>query len=178
MIFTACAIQGAYIIDLQRREDERGFFARQWCDTELAQRGLVGRIRQVNTGFSRSSGTVRGMHFQRPPHQEVKVVRCVRGAVFDVAVDLRSDSGTYGRWMSVELSAENGRSLYIPEGCAHGYQTLVDDTELVYSTSQPYAADSAGGVRFDDRAFGIVWPRRVTIISEADRNWPDFQPQR
>jgi len=178
MIFTPGSIDGACVIDLQRREDERGFFARLWCDGEMTRQGLSDRVRQINTGYSKTAGTLRGMHFQRPPHQEIKMVRCVRGAAFDVAVDLRPESATFMNWMGIELSAENGLWLYVPEGCAHGYQTLVDCTEVIYLTSEPYAADSVGGVRYDDPAFSISWPRQVTSISEADRGWPDFRPHR
>lgn len=168
-------VNGARIIDLERREDDRGYFARMWCEAELANHGLVSQIAQINTGFSHKVGTLRGMHFQQKPHEEVKIVRCLRGSVFDVAVDLRPESPTYRGWMGVELSAENGRMLYVPEGCAHGYITLEDETELMYLTSCPYAPDSARGVRFDDSAFGIQWPVEPRIVSQADRSWPDFR---
>ncbi len=175
MNFTKGDIEGACVIDLQKREDERGFFARFWCDKEFEAHGLVNRIRQINTGYSHRAGTLRGMHYQKAPHQEVKVVRCLRGAVFDVLVDLRTDSPTHKKWMGVELTAENARMLYVPEGCAHGYLTLRDSTELLYLTSAPYAAESAAGVRYDDPAFAIAWPRIAGVISDVDRQWPDYE---
>ena len=174
VIFTKGTVHGAYIIDLQRRNDERGYFARMWCDKEFGEQGLMAQVRQINTGFSHSAGTLRGMHFQRAPHQEVKVVRCLRGAVFDVIVDLRSESPTHRQWMGVELTAENGRMLYVPEGCAHGYLTLHEGTELMYLTSAPYVADAASGVRYDDPAFAIAWPGTVNVISDADRGWANY----
>jgi dTDP-4-dehydrorhamnose 3,5-epimerase len=142
-----------------------------WCDQEFRANGLLADIAQINTGYSPRRGTLRGMHYQLAPYREVKVVRCLRGSVFDVVVDLRPESPTHRRWMGVELTAENGRMLYIPEGCAHGYLTLDDSTELMYLTSQPYAADAATGVRFDDPAFGIEWPAEAQLISQADRDW-------
>lgn len=174
MIFTKGEIDGAYIIDLERREDERGFFARFWCEAEFKSQGLSGRVSQINTGYSEKAGTLRGMHYQAAPHEEVKVVRCLRGAVFDVIVDLRPESPTHKRWMGVELTGANGRMLYVPEGCAHGYFTREPATELLYLTSRPYAQQSAGGVRYDDPAFGILWPGGVRVISQADRDWPDY----
>jgi dTDP-4-dehydrorhamnose 3,5-epimerase len=175
MQFQSGSVADAWVVDLERRGDERGFFARMWCETEFANRGLVARISQINTGFSHRAGTLRGMHFQRRPHEEVKVVRCLRGSVFDVIVDLRPGSATYRRWMGVELSCDNGRMLYVPEGCAHGYITLEDSTELMYFASRPYAPDAASGVRFDDQAFGIAWPIKPLVVSQADRSWPDFE---
>lgn len=172
MKFTPGAIVGSYIIDLDRRQDERGYFARAWCEREFSEQGLSTRIVQVNVGVSRVRGTLRGMHYQRAPHAEVKIMRCQRGVVFDVIVDLRPESSTYLHWLGVELSAENGRMLYAPEGCAHGYLTLSDDAELSYSTSEVYAPQYATGVRFDDPAFGIQWPEAVQVISDQDRNWP------
>ncbi len=173
--FTPTGIEGAYVIDLEKRSDERGFFARTWCEREFSQQGLSTRIAQVNTGVSTRAGTLRGMHYQLPPHAEVKVARCARGAVFDVAVDLRPASPTFRRWYGCELSGENGRMLYVPEGCAHGYLTLTDDAELTYFTSASYGPDAAGGVRHDDPAFSITWPRPVTTISSQDAGWPDFR---
>ncbi|MCK6370007.1 MAG: dTDP-4-dehydrorhamnose 3,5-epimerase [Gammaproteobacteria bacterium] len=174
MKFTAGEIEGAYLIEPDRRVDDRGHFARLWCSQELAAHGLNGTIAQINTGVSPRCGTLRGLHYQLAPHAEVKIARCFRGAVFDVAVDLRPGSPTFRRWMGVELTAGNGRLLYVPEGCAHGYLTLTDDVELVYLTSRPYAPEAARGVRYDDPAFGISWPREAVVISQADRNWPLF----
>ena len=176
MIFTELDLAGAYVLDLERREDERGFFARAWCANELAEHGLETRLVQANVAFNRLKGTVRGMHMQEPPHAEVKLIRATRGAVYDVIVDVRPGSPTRGRWAGVELSAANGRALYVPEGFAHGYQTLVDGAELLYSTSAVYAPDSACGVRYDDPRFGIRWLLPVSRISDQDRTWPDFGP--
>jgi dTDP-4-dehydrorhamnose 3,5-epimerase len=172
--FDELSVAGAFVIRPQLREDNRGHFARIWCQEELAKRGLVDRVVQVNSGFSPKSGTLRGMHFQRHPHAEVKIARCTRGAVFDVVIDLRLDSPTYRAWAGVALTAQNGHMLYVPEGCAHGYLTTAPDTELVYFTSHRYEPASAGGVRHDDRAFGIAWPAPVALISDADAAWPAF----
>jgi dTDP-4-dehydrorhamnose 3,5-epimerase len=176
MIFHETDIPGAFTIDLERREDERGFFARAWCVEEFAAHGLSTRLAQANLSFNRSAGILRGMHFQRAPHEEAKLVRCTRGAIFDVIVDLRPDSPAYRRWIGVELTAENRRALYVPEGCAHGYQTLADGTEALYLVSEAYAPDSEGGVRWDDPAFGIEWPHADNrSLSRKDAAWPDFE---
>lgn len=171
MLFKETTITGAYLVEPRRREDDRGYFARLHCDQELAEHGLSGTIRQINTGFSPRAGTLRGLHYQAAPHAEVKIVRCVRGAAYDVIVDLRPDSPSFRCWFGVELTAANGLMVYAPEGTAHGYLTLVPDTELVYSTSRPYAPDAACGVRYDDPAIGIQWPGTVEVISTADRSW-------
>jgi dTDP-4-dehydrorhamnose 3,5-epimerase len=175
MQFTATPLPGVFVIDLRKIVDDRGYFARAWCRDTLAAQGLNPDQTQLNVGYSHRKGTLRGMHFQKAPHAEVKIVRCTRGAVFDVAVDLREDSATRGQWFGIELSAENGKQLYIPEGFAHGYQTLADASEIEYSTTHVYAAASASGVRFDDPAFGIRWPLPVSVISDHDRNWIDFK---
>lgn len=175
MILTPTAIGGAVLVELERREDERGFFARAWSEEEFTAAGLVARLAQCNVAFNERAGTLRGLHFQRPPHEDVKLVRCTRGAVYDVIVDLRPDSPTYRRWLGVELNDRNRTALYVPAGCAHGYQTLVDATETLYLHSAPYAQGSEGGVRWDDPALGIDWPvceRR--IVSGKDRSWPDL----
>ncbi len=174
MLFAETEIEGAYLIEPERRVDERGFFARMFCEKELAERGLAVSISQVNTGVSPRSGTLRGLHFQLAPHAEVKIARCLRGSVFDVAVDLRPGSTTYRRWTGHLLSADNAKLLYVPEGCAHGYLTLAPDTELMYFTSAPYAPGAARGVRYDDPAFAIAWPAEVEVISKADLSWPAF----
>jgi len=174
MIFTATQLDGSWLIDLEPREDERGFFARIWCRQELAARGLDTEIAQESLSFNRHRGTVRGLHFQRPPHEETKIVRCTRGGIFDVIVDLRPRSPTYLRWQGFELTAENHKALYVPKGFAHGFQTLVDDAEIVYQISEFYAPNSAGGHRYDDAAFGVAWPLPVTMISERDLSWPAF----
>ncbi|HEX6398367.1 MAG TPA: dTDP-4-dehydrorhamnose 3,5-epimerase [Steroidobacteraceae bacterium] len=175
MQFTATPLPGVFVIDLKKIVDDRGYFARSWCRDTLAAQGLNPNQTQLNVGYSHRKGTLRGMHFQKAPHAEVKVVRCTRGAVFDVAVDLREGSATRGQWFGIELSADNGKQLYIPEGFAHGYQTLADASEIEYSTTHVYAAASASGVRHDDPAFGIRWPLPVSVISEPDKKWAPFQ---
>jgi len=175
VIFTELELAGAYVLDLERREDERGFFARAWCANELAEHGLETRLVQANVSFNRLKGTVRGMHMQEPPHAEVKLIRATRGAVYDVIVDVRPDSPTRGRWAGVELSAENGRALYVPEGFAHGYQTLEDGTETFYLVSEFYAPGAERGLRWDDPGLAIEWPQpEGAIVSEKDRAWPDW----
>jgi dTDP-4-dehydrorhamnose 3,5-epimerase len=174
MRFTETKLKGAYVIDMERREDHRGFFARGWCQKEFEAHGLATRFVQANIGFSHKKATLRGMHFQSSPYEEVKLVRCTRGRIVDIIVDLRSDSFTYRQWLSIELTADNRTMLYVPEGCAHGYQTLEDNTEVVYDTSQFYAPHHATGVLHNDTAFGIAWPLPVEVISEADRNWPRY----
>ncbi len=176
MEFAETKIKGVFVVRQKKIEDARGFFARAWCRDEFTAAGLNPTILQLNTAFSTRAGTVRGMHFQAAPHAEAKFIRCTRGAIFDVAVDLRADSPTRGQWVGEELSAENGVMLYIPEGCAHGYQTLRDETEMYYTTSAPYAPKAAGGYRYNEAAFGISWPLPVSIISDADKNWPDYAP--
>ena len=175
MIFTATRLQGAYIIDLEPIADERGFFARSWCRREFEQHGLKTDLAQCNLSFNYRKGTVRGMHLQLAPHREVKLVRCIRGAIYDVIVDLRSDSATFKSWVGVELSAESRRMFYVPEGFAHGYQTIVDNSEVFYQTSQFYQPDAECGYRWNDPAFGIQWPHEVTQISNKDKGYPDIQ---
>lgn len=175
MRFVETELPGAFVIELEPRTDGRGFFARTWCQEEFAERGLSTRIVQCNIGHSVEAGTVRGLHYQDVPYAEAKVVRCSRGALFDVMVDLRPSSPTYGRWSGRELSEDDHRLIYIPEGVAHGYQTLVEHTEIFYQTSAPYQPQSTAGVRYDDPAFGICWPLEVTALSDADRSWPDFR---
>lgn len=174
MIFAQTRLEGAYIIELERRTDERGFFARTWCQREFAATGLEQRFVQANLSYSRRRGTLRGMHYQVPPFSEAKLVRCVRGALYDVIIDLRRNSKTYKQWIGVKLSGENHKMLYVPEGFVHGFQTLEDDTDVVYQVSQFYSPESERGVRYDDPAFGIVWPLKVEVVSEKDRSWPDF----
>lgn len=171
MRFTEIGIHGVWVIDPTSHKDDRGRFFRAWCSHDFTEHGINFLPVQANMGFSVQKGTVRGMHFQIEPALEAKLVRCTRGSMFDVALDLRPDSSTYGKWFGTELSAENGRMLYVPERCAHGYQTLEDQTEMYYMTSQVYTPGAAHGVRFDDPAFGIQWPLAATMISEQDRNW-------
>jgi dTDP-4-dehydrorhamnose 3,5-epimerase len=175
VIFTETDLENAFVVDLERREDERGFFARAWCADEFADAGLSTRVVQCNVSFNRHRGTLRGMHYQVPPHAEAKLVRCTRGAIYDVIIDLRPESPTYKRWAGFELSAENGRALYVPEGFAHGYQTLTDEVEAFYQVSEFYAPGAERGVRWNDPAFGIEWPLPDDpIMSEKDKTWPDF----
>jgi dTDP-4-dehydrorhamnose 3,5-epimerase len=172
MLFTKTSVGGAWIIDPSPHRDDRGHFQRAWCVREFEQQGLNFLPVQANMQFSFRKGTVRGMHLQVAPAPEAKLVRCTRGAVFDVALDLRPDSPSYGDWCSVELTAENGRMLYVPEQCAHGFQSIEEHSEVLYMTSAFYAPEAVRGIRFDDPAFGIRWPLPVTSISEQDRNWP------
>lgn len=174
VIFHKTALPGTYVLDLEKLEDQRGFFARVWCAKEFAAHGLSTDLAQANIGFSRTSGTLRGMHYQGAPYGETKLVRCTMGAIYDVVVDLRPASPTYKHWIGVELTADNRQMLYIPEGCAHGYQTLVDNSEIFYQASQFYAPAFAQGVRYNDPAFGIQWPLAVQVISDTDANWPTY----
>ena len=176
MVFTETRIKGAFLIEPEVLKDERGFFARTFCEREFAERGLVTRFVQCSVSFNARRATLRGMHYQCAPHEEVKVVRCTRGAVYDVVLDLRPGSPTRGRWAAAELSEENHRSFYVPPGCAHGFLTLQDETELFYQISDFYHPESARGVRWDDPAFGIEWPRvGPLVMSDRDRNYPDIR---
>jgi len=175
MIFTKTTIPGAFVIDSERLEDERGFFARIWCQREFNAHGLNSELAQCNISYNRRKGTLRGMHYQVAPNAEARIVRCTSGAVHDVIVDLRPDSASFKNWFSIELTADNRRMLYIPEGLAHGFLTLRDDTELFYQMSKFYSPDSARGVRWNDPAFNIEWPEKVQVIVERDRNYPDFE---
>jgi dTDP-4-dehydrorhamnose 3,5-epimerase len=172
MQFSNVGIEGVWVIKPDFHQDERGRFFRAWCLHEFEEKGIHFVPLQANMGFSARKGTLRGMHYQVEPALEAKLVRCTRGAIFDVALDLRRESPTYGRWFGTELTAENGRMLFVPEGCAHGYQALEDGTEMHYMASQPYTPASARGARFDDPAFGIQWPLLPSVISAQDRNWP------
>lgn len=176
MIFSETNLRGAYVIDLEKIEDERGFFARAWCAREFSEHGLEARIAQCNTSSNKRKGTTRGMHLQRPPHEEVKMIRCIRGALYDVIIDLRANSPTYKRWLGVELTQENRKMLYVPAGFAHGFQTMSDDTEAFYMVSEFYTPGAEAGVRWNDHAFGMEWPLgSPTEISEKDASWPDFE---
>ncbi len=172
MIFSQTSIPGVVLVRPEPRVDERGFFARAWCQREFAAHRLNPALVQCSISFSRARGTLRGLHFQLPPHEEAKLVRCTAGAVYDVVVDLRPGSPTFRRWHAVELSAANHAMLYVPEGVAQGFQTLQDDVEVFYQMSQFHAPEAAHGVRFDDPALGIRWPLPVTAISPRDRAWP------
>jgi dTDP-4-dehydrorhamnose 3,5-epimerase len=171
MIFTETKLSGAFIIDLQLREDDRGFFARAFCQHEFAEHGLKPVIAQANIGFNRRKGTLRGMHFQYPPAPETKLVRASRGAVLDIIVDLRPESPTYLQHVTVELSADNHRGIYIPERFAHGYQALEDDTETTYHVGEFYTPGAEGGLPYDDPRLGLTWPLPVSAMSDKDREW-------
>ena len=177
MIFHATKLPGAFLIELERKEDERGFFARAWCENEFAEHHLEGKIVQCNISFNKKRGTLRGMHFQSHPHAETKVIRCTRGSIYDVIVDLRPESPQYKQYLSVILSAEARSMLYIPKGFAHGFQTLEDETEVFYYMSEHYAPHAAKGFRWNDPAFKISWPDPVRIISEKDCSYPDFDAE-
>lgn len=172
MRFTPLNIDGAWSIEPERLEDDRGWFARVFCEAEFADRQLETSFPQHSLSFSREKGTLRGLHYQNEPHEETKLVTCLQGMVWDVLVDLRPESLTYRRWTGLELSADNGTQLYIPVGCAHGFQTLTDNVLLRYMISKPYAPDSATGLRYDDPALGIPWPDEPSVMSEKDRTWP------
>ncbi len=172
--FEPTALAGVVRIAPIRREDERGFFARTWCAREFADHGLVARLTQCSISFNHRAATLRGMHYQADPHGEVKVVRCTAGAIYDVVLDLRPRSASYKQWIAAELSAENRHMLYIPEGCAHGFQTLADRTEVFYQMANDYVPAAARGVRWNDPAFGIRWPEADRIISRRDQDFPDF----
>jgi len=175
MIFTETPLKGAFVIDLERRQDERGFFARAWCQNEFGEHGLNTRISQANLSYNYETGTLRGLHFQLPPYAEVKLIRCTRGAIWDVIVDLRKDSPTYKQWFGVELNADNRSMLYVPEDFAHGYLTLAPETETFYQVSEFYTPGSEAGIRWDDPALGIEWPDvPIRAISEKDAAHPDF----
>lgn len=178
MIFHSTPIPGTYRIEPERFEDERGFFARTWCRREFEEAGLNPDLVQCSISFNARAGTLRGLHYQAAPHQEAKLVRCTMGAIHDMVLDLRPDSPAYLQSYGTVLSAENRQMLYIPEGCAHGFLTLQDETEVLYQMSEFYAPDAACGVRWDDPAFGIEWPGDVQVISERDRSYPDFSPAR
>jgi dTDP-4-dehydrorhamnose 3,5-epimerase len=174
MKFTPLHLSGACAIELEKFEDNRGFFARGWCQKEFEAQGLPARVVQTNISYNKKKGTLRGMHFQKAPFEETKLVRCTRGALYDVIIDLRPHSPTFKRWLGVELSANNYKMILVPEGFAHGFETLEDDTEAYYQVSQFYTPSAEGGVRFDDPAFKINWPLAIQVISDRDRNWPTF----
>lgn len=174
MIFTETKLKGAFIIDLQKREDERGFFARTYCADEFAKHGLSINMPQSNMSLSKQKGTLRGMHFQVDGAEEAKLIRCTRGAILDVIIDIRKDSATYCEHISVELTDENHRMLYVPEGFAHGFITLVDNVEVAYQVSQFYTPGKEKGIRWNDPLFGIQWPTDSPIISEKDAVHPDY----
>ena len=168
-------LPGVYEVELERLTDERGFFARSWCREEFARRGLNPNLEQCSVSVTTRKGTLRGMHFQSAPFAEAKLVRCTRGSVYDVAVDLRTTSPTFRQWIAVVLTAEKHNMLYVPENCAHGFLTLQDDVEVFYQISESYHPEASFGVRWNDPAFQITWPDKVEVISERDRKYPDFR---
>lgn len=174
--FRETGISGAFVVDVEKIADDRGFFARAWCAREFEEQGLNPSLVQANISYNRYKKTLRGMHYQQPPHAEAKLVRCTRGALYDVILDLRPDSPTLGRWLAFELSGDSYRMLYIPEGCAHGFQTLEDDTEMFYQHSEFFVPQAATGVMWNDPAFGIEWPYPDDpILSPKDNSWPLHQ---
>ncbi|HZR07435.1 MAG TPA: dTDP-4-dehydrorhamnose 3,5-epimerase [Myxococcales bacterium] len=173
MRFESTPLPGVFILEQERHADERGYFARTWCADELAAHGLEPRVAQRSVSYNHLRGTLRGMHYQAPPHAEVKIVRCTRGAMFDVAADLRPHSPTFRKWFGVELTPENGRALYVPRGFAHGFLTLADATEVSYEISERYQPGAGRGVRYDDPLLAIDWPMRVEVIAARDRDYPD-----
>lgn len=175
MIFKETRLKGAFLVEPEKQGDERGFFARSWDQEVFQSRGLNPRVVQCNVSFNRKKGTLRGMHYQAKPHEEAKLVRCTRGAAYDVAIDLRPDSPTFKRWAGIEMTSDNHLMFYIPEGFAHGFVTLEDHTELFYQMSHAHVPASARGVRYDDPAFGIRWPVAIDVISERDETYPDFE---
>lgn len=177
MKFKPTPLAGAHLIDLEKRGDDRGFFARFFCTDEFAQQGLSSKFVQINNSLTGKKGTLRGMHYQLPPAAEVKVVRCIRGALYDVILDLRPHSPTFGKSFGAELSAENRTMMYVPEGFAHGFLTLEPDTEALYLVTAPYAPAAERGVRFNDPKFGIQWPATPLEMSDKDRQWPDYDPE-
>jgi dTDP-4-dehydrorhamnose 3,5-epimerase len=174
--FSELSLQGAYLVEIEPRADERGFFARTFCEAEFAAVGLVNYFPQASVSYNKRRGTVRGMHFQASPHEETKLVRCLAGAVYDVIVDLRPNSPTYRRSVGVELSAKNRSALYIPKGFAHGFQSLLDDSELLYMIDVGYVADAARGVRWNDPSISVRWPNPIEVIADKDNQFPDWQP--
>ncbi|WP_339877762.1 dTDP-4-dehydrorhamnose 3,5-epimerase [uncultured Algoriphagus sp.] len=174
MIFTETKLKGAFVLEIKKLEDDRGFFGRAWCANEMADHGLKSDIKQVNMSLSLKKGTLRGMHYQNDPFQETKVVRCTKGAIFDIIIDLRKDSPTYKQWVGVELTEHNYKMLYVPEDFAHGFITLEDNTEVTYLVSQFYTPGAEAGIRWDDPAFGIELPIDPVIITDKDRTHPNY----
>jgi dTDP-4-dehydrorhamnose 3,5-epimerase len=175
MRFDETRVKGVFEVHIEPRSDERGFFARSWCQQEFEGKNLNPRVAQCNVSFNAKKGTLRGMHYQAAPFPEAKLVRCTSGSIYDVVLDLRPDSPTYKRWVGVIVTAEKRNMVYVPEGCAHGFLTLADETEIFYQMSEFYRPELARGVRWNDPAFGIVWPDDATEMSERDRTYPDFE---
>lgn len=178
MRFQETRLKNAFILDVERLEDERGFFGRTWCQREFTDHGLESNLVQCSISLNRLKGTLRGMHLQLPPYAETKLVRCTQGAIFDVIIDLRQDSNTYKEWIGVELTAENRRALYVPKGFAHGFQTLADNTEVLYQMTEFFAPDYARGLLWNDPQFSINWPEPVSIMSAKDQSYESFDPEK
>jgi dTDP-4-dehydrorhamnose 3,5-epimerase len=175
MVFHKSKLHQAFEVAIEPHSDERGFFARTWCRQEFETNGLNPSLAQCSISYNPRKGTLRGMHYQAAPHAEAKLVRCTRGAIYDVVLDLRERSATFKQWIAIVLTADKRNMVYVPEGCAHGFLTLEDDTEVFYQMSEYYNAAAASGVRWDDPAFGIAWPDVAQVISERDRTYPDFE---
>jgi dTDP-4-dehydrorhamnose 3,5-epimerase len=174
MLFEETYLKGAFVIEIKKLGDERGFFGRSWCQKEIEDHGLNGNVAQQNTSFSALKGTLRGMHYQKNPYEENKLIRCTRGAIYDVIIDLRPDSPTFKQWFGIELTADNYKMLYAPEKFAHGFITLEENSEVTYLVTQFYTPDAECGVRYNDPQFGIQWPTEVVVVSDKDKNHPDF----
>lgn len=175
MFFNETKLKNAFIIELEKLEDERGFFARAWDTKKFEEHGLNSKLTQCNISFNKKKGTLRGMHYQLPPHAEAKLIRCTKGKIFDVIIDLRTNSPTFTKFISVELSDTNHKMIYVPEGFAHGFQTLEDNSEIFYQVTHEYSPNHEGGLRWNDQTFGIKWPIEHKIISEKDCNWKSFK---
>jgi dTDP-4-dehydrorhamnose 3,5-epimerase len=175
MKFSETKLKGAFVVEIEKLTDDRGFFARSWCEKEFEAQGLTARVVQANVSYNLKKGTLRGMHYQIAPYQECKLIRCTSGAIYDVIIDLRPESPSYRQWTGVELTADNYTLFFVPEDFAHGFITLVDNTEITYQVSQFYTPGSEKGIRFNDSAFNIHWPLEVSVISDKDRTWPDFE---
>ncbi len=174
MIFTETKLKGAYIIEIKQLSDERGFFGRSWCKREMEEHGLNGNVVQANTSLSKLKGTMRGMHYQKHPYEETKFLRCTKGAIYDVIVDLRKDSPTFLQWIGVELTEDNYKMIYVPEKFAHGFVTLTDNSEVTYLVTQFYTPGAEAGLRYNDEKLNIQWPVPVKVVSEKDKTHPDF----
>jgi dTDP-4-dehydrorhamnose 3,5-epimerase len=176
MIFTETKLKGAFVIEIKQLTDDRGFFGRSWCKREMDEHGLNGNVVQANTSFSKLKGTIRGFHFQEHPNEETKLIRCTKGAIYDVFIDLRKDSPTYMQWCGVELTEDNYKMVYIPENFAHAFLTLKDNTEVYYLVTNYFTPQAEGGIRYDDPSFNIPWPVPVMVVSDKDKSHPNFTP--
>jgi dTDP-4-dehydrorhamnose 3,5-epimerase len=174
MLFLETEIKGVFILEIKKLEDERGFFGRSWCKNEMENHGLNSNVVQANTSFSKLKGTLRGMHFQKHPFEESKLIRCTKGAIYDVIIDLRPSSPTFKKWLGIELTEDNYKMLYVPEKFAHGFLTMTNNCEVTYLVTQFYTPGSEAGIRWNDPVFGISWPDEVRVISDKDKNFPDF----